>query len=317
MRRYRLPPLDLLEAFEAAARHLSFTRAADELALTQSAVSRQIAALEESLGVPLFQRLHRALRLTESGELLARTVGGVLTQLHGATEQLRQAERQKTVVVTTTPGFAGLWLIPRLSSFTARHPGVDVRISASYTLVKLEREGVDVAIRYCTGASAGPHAAELFGETMTPVCSPVLRRVSGKPLKKPEDLRHHTLLYSDSSHDAPLYDWALWMRAMQLDLKPAASLHFSDYDQMMNAAVRGQGVALGRLPLTDQLIRERKLVTPFRQSVASAMGYHLLCAATAAGKPEVGDFCAWLMDEAALLRAPGPGSSALADRGRA
>ncbi|WOB10436.1 transcriptional regulator GcvA [Piscinibacter gummiphilus] len=299
MRRYRLPPLDLLEAFEAAARHLSFTRAADELALTQSAVSRQIAALEESLGVPLFQRMHRALRLTESGELFARTATGVLMQLQGATEQLRHIERQKTVVVTTTPGFAGLWLIPRLSSFTARYPGVDVRISASFTLVKLEREGVDIAIRYCASAVAGPQAVKLFGEVMTPVCSPALRRTPGKPLKKPEDLRHHTLLYTEQSHSAPLYDWSMWLRAMQLDIKPAAALYFSDYDQMVSAALRGQGVALGRLPLVDQLVRERKLVTPFNQSVASPMGYHLLRSETSADKPEVSDFSAWLMEEAA------------------
>lgn len=299
MRRYRLPPLDLLEAFEAAARHLSFTRAADELALTQSAVSRQIAALEESLGVQLFQRMHRALRLTESGELFARTASAVLTQLQGATEQLRQIERQKTVVVTTTPGFAGLWLIPRLSSFTARYPGVDVRISASFTLVKLEREGFDIAIRYCASAAAGPQAVKLFGEVMTPVCSPALRRTPGKPLKKPEDLRHHTLLYTEQSHSAPLYDWSMWLRAMQLDIKPAAALYFSDYDQMVSAALRGQGVALGRLPLVEQLVRERKLVTPFSQSVASPMGYHLLRSANSADKPEVSDFSAWLMEEAA------------------
>lgn len=299
MRRYRLPPLDLLEAFEAAARHLSFTRAADELALTQSAVSRQIAALEESLGVPLFQRMHRALRLTEAGELFARTATGVLMQLQGATEQLRHIERQKTVVVTTTPGFAGLWLIPRLSLFTARHPGVDVRISASFTLVKLEREGVDIAIRYCASAVAGPQAVKLFGEVMTPVCSPALRRTPGKPLKKPEDLRHHTLLYTEQSHSAPLYDWSMWLRAMQLDIKPAAALYFSDYDQMVSAALRGQGVALGRLPLVDQLVKERKLVTPFSQSVASPMGYHLLRSESSVDKPEVSDFSAWLMEEAA------------------
>jgi LysR family glycine cleavage system transcriptional activator len=299
MRRYRLPPLDLLEAFEAAARHLSFTRAAHELALTQSAISRQIAALEESLGVPLFQRMHRALRLTESGELFASAVGGVLVQLQGATEQLQQIERQKTVVVTTTPGFAGLWLIPRLASFTTRHPGVDVRISASFTLVKLERDGVDIAIRYCTSSTAGPAAVKLFGETMTPVCSPSLRRLPGKPLKRPEDLRHHTLLYCDTSVHVPLYDWSMWMRAMQLDIKPAASLHFSDYNQMADAALRGQGVALGRLPLVEQLVRERRLVKPFSQSVASPMGYHLLRSETSAHKLEVSDFCTWLMDEAA------------------
>jgi LysR family glycine cleavage system transcriptional activator len=298
VRRYQLPPLDLLEAFEAAARHLSFTRAADELSLTQSAVSRQIAALEERLNVPLFQRLHRALRLTEAGRQLQATAGSVLQQLHSVTAQLRQLQRQKTVLVTTTPGFAGLWLIPRLSAFTAAHADVDVRISVSFSLVNLERDGVDLAIRYGPTASANPHAVRLFGEVMTPVCSPALRRQAGKPLKRPEDLQHHTLLHG--AHDnAQLPDWSLWLRAMQIEhLKPAGAMHFSDYDQMMNAAVRGQGVALGRFPLTQGLVLERKLVAPFSQKLASPMGYHLLRSAASADKPEVSDFAAWLLGEA-------------------
>lgn len=299
MRRYRLPPLDLLEAFESAARHLSFTRAADELSLTQSAVSRQIAALEERLGVVLFQRLHRALRLTEAGAQLQQTTQSVLQQLQHVGEQLRQVRAQKTVVVTTTPGFAGLWLIPRLSRFTALHPDVDVRISASYTLVNLDRDGVDLAVRYCAPATAGPDAPRLFGEVMTPVCSPALRRLPGKPLKRPEDLRHHVLLSTDGGHAVPMHDWALWMRAMQVEpLKTAGALHFSDYDQMMNAAVRGQGVALGKLPLIDELLRERKLVMPFGQRIASPMGYHLLRSGASTGKVEVDAFSAWLLDQA-------------------
>lgn len=299
MKRYRLPPLDLLETFEAAARHLSFTRAADELSLTQSAVSRQIAALEERLGVPLFQRLHRALRLTEAGHALQTTVGAVLLQLHHATERLQQDKRQKTVVVTTTPGFAGLWLIPRLADFTARDPSVDVRISAGLNLVNLDRDGVDVAVRYTAAGNVGSEAVKLFGEVMTPVCSPALRKLPGKPLKRPEDLRHHTLLYADAHSHAPLYDWNLWLRAMKLEhLKPASALHFSDYDQMVNATLRGQGIALGRLPLTDQLIRERKLIAPFGDRLVSPMGYHLLRSRASHEKPEVDDFCTWLLEQA-------------------
>jgi len=299
VRRYQLPPLDLLEAFEAAARHLSFTRAADELSLTQSAVSRQIAALEERLNVPLFQRLHRALRLTEAGLQLQATAAAVLQQLHSVTAQLRQTQRQKTVLVTTTPGFAGLWLIPRLSAFTATHADVDVRISVSLNLVNLDRDGVDLAIRYGPTSAANPAAVQLFGEVMTPVCSPALRKQLGKPLKRPEDLQHHTLLHG--AHDnAQLPDWSLWLRAMQIEqLKPAGALHFSDYDQMMNAAVRGQGVALGRFPLTNGLIKERKLVAPFSQKLASPMGYHLLRSNASTAKPEVNDFVDWLLDEAA------------------
>jgi LysR family glycine cleavage system transcriptional activator len=300
LKRYQLPPLDLLEAFEAAARHLSFTRAAAELSLTQSAVSRQIAALEDRLNVPLFQRLHRALRLTDAGQQLLATTAAVLQQLHGVTEQLRQAQRQKTVVVTTTPGFAGLWLIPRLSAFTVTHADVDVRISAGLNLVNLERDGVDVAVRYGPVSAAGAQATRLFGEVMTPVCSPALRRQASKPLKRPQDLQHHTLLHTDTHGNAQLPDWALWLRAMQIEhIKPAGALHFSDYDQMMNAAVRGQGVALGRFPLTTGLIKERKLVAPFSHSMASPMGYHLLRSEASARKPEVDEFTAWLLEEAA------------------
>jgi LysR family transcriptional regulator, glycine cleavage system transcriptional activator len=305
MRRYQLPPLDLLEAFEAAARHLSFTRAADELSLTQSAVSRQIAALEERLKVPLFQRLHRALRLTEAGQQLYATANAVLQQLHGVTEQLRQVQRQKTVVVTTTPGFAGLWLIPRLSGFTALHGDVDVRISASLQLVNLERDGVDLGIRYGPTAHASPQVIHLFGEVMTPVCSPSLRKQAARPLKRPEDLQHHTLLHTDSHGNAQLPDWSLWQRAMRIDhLKPAGSLHFSDYDQMIQAAIRGQGVALGRIPLITGLMKERKLVAPFSHSMASPMGYHLLRSDTSARKPEVSDFVGWLLDEASRSNQP-------------
>ena len=300
MKRYRLPPLDLLETFEAAGRHLSFTRAADELALTQSAVSRQIAALETRLGVPLFQRLHRALRLTEAGQQLHATASAVLHQLHVATEQVRQAQRQKTVVLTTTPGFASLWLIPRLASFTSRHPDVDVRISAGLDLVNLEREGVDLAVRYCTEAMAGPGAPRLFGEVMMPVCSPALRRQPGKPLKHPEDLRHHVLLHTASHDYSQLPEWSLWLRSMGVEgLKPAGSLHFSDFDQMMNAAMRGQGVALGRFPLITTLVQERRLVAPFRQTLASARAYHLVRSEASADKAEVSDFAAWLLEEAA------------------
>lgn len=300
MRRFQLPPLDLLETFEAAARHLSFTRAADELSLTQSAVSRQIAALEERLGVPLFRRLHRALELTEAGQVLQASATTALQQLQGVTEQLRLEKRHKAVVVTTTPGFAGLWLIPRLSDFTARYPGVDVRISAGLNLVNLERDGVDLAVRYTASSKGGPGAVKLFDEVITPVCSPAMRRLPGKPLKRPEDLQHHTLLYADAGSHMPLYDWAMWLRAMNLEhLRPASALHFSDYDQMVNAALRGQGVALGRLPLTSQLIKERKLVMPFGERLDSSMSYQLLRSTASAHKPEVEAFSAWLIEQAA------------------
>ena len=183
---------------------------------------------------------------------------------------MRGEARLKTVVVTTTAGFAGLWLIPRLAGFTASRPDVDVRISATNTVVNLDRDGVDVAVRYHTQEGAGVDGVRLFGEVVLPVCSPKLRRDASRPLKQPEDLRLHCLLHMDGLPDTQLLEWPPWLRAMNLErLKPAGVLHFSLYDQMIQAAVNGQGVALGRLPLLNDLIAQRKLVTPFKKSVVS------------------------------------------------
>ncbi len=315
MRHYDLPPLAQLEAFEAAARHLSFTKAADELALTQSAVSRQIAAIETHYGLPLFRRLHRALRLTADGQTLFRAVSDALGQLHRVGAELQRDRRAKTVVVTTTPGFAGLWLIPRLAGFTAARPDVDVRISAGYALVNLNRDGVDLGVRYQSEDVAGEGGELLFGEVVLPVCSPRLLRDPARPLKTPEDLRHHVLLHLDSGPGAELQDWPIWLRAMKLEgLKPVSVLHFSQFDQLINAAVAGQGVALGRSPLLKQLLRERKLVAPFKKSIASPRSYYLVQSAAAAHKPEVQAFAAWLRAEVQAATAGAPGSSAPAGR---
>lgn len=299
MRHYDLPPLDQLEAFEAAARHLSFTKAADELALTQSAVSRQIAALEAHYGLPLFRRLHRALRLTDDGQALSQVVGEVLNRLHEIGGELKRDRRAKTVVVTTTPGFAGLWLIPRLASFTAARPDVDVRISAAYALVNLNRDGFDLAIRYQSEDAVDAGAELLFGDVVLPVCSPKLLRDKSRPLKTPEDLRHHVLMYLDSGPGADMQDWPIWLRAMKLEgLKPASVLHFAQFDQLINAAVAGQGVALGRSPLLKQMLAERKLVAPFEKTVASPRSYYLVQSAGVGRKPEVQDFAEWLRVQA-------------------
>ncbi len=298
-RQFDLPPLDQLEAFEAAARHLSFTLAADELALTQSAVSRQIAALEAHFGKPLFQRLHRALRLSDEGQLLQRAVALALHTLHQASGRLRGEQRQKTVVVSTTAGFAGLWLIPRLAGFTATRPDVDVRISASNALVNLNRDGIDVAIRYHTQQGAGPHAVRLFGELVMPVCSPRLLRDKSRPLKQPEDLRHHCLLHMDGVPNTQLLEWPPWLRAMKIEgLKPASVLHFSMYDQMIQAAVNGQGVAMGRVPLLNELLAQKKLVAPFKKSVVTPRSYYLFQSDESRHKPEALEFLAWLQAEA-------------------
>lgn len=294
---WQLPPLDLLLAFEAAARHLSFTKAAGELFLTQSAVSRQIQALEESLGSKLFERRTRALLLTESGQRFYQVTQGVLGELDEATQKLRSATAARTVTVTTTPGFASLWLIPRLNAYLQANPGVDVRISASYQSANLEREGIDLAIRYAPEAEMAGQRP-LFEESVLPVCSPALAADPARPLREPGDLRAHVLLHSDDAKYSWM-EWNLWLHAHGLrDLKPAGALQFNQYDQLVQAAVNGQGVALGRLPLLRRLLKEKTLVTPFKKSVVSSRGYFLVRSSRAAGKREVKDFEAWLQEEA-------------------
>ena len=302
-RAYDVPPLELLVAFEAAARHLSFTRAGDEIALTQSAVSRQIQALEDRLGVQLFRRMHRALVLTEEGRAFQQATTEALTAIDRASRALRHGSETQPVVVSTTAGFAGLWLIPRLSSFVAAHPQVDVRISTGTSLANFDRDGVDVAVRYRSVDLLPAGALPLFGETVFPVCSPRLLRAAGAPLKVPADLAGQTLLRMEPDGSNQLQDWGLWLHAMHLtQLKPAAVLHFSSYDQLVQAAVAGQGVALGRVPLIDRLLKARKLIVPFADAVVSPKGYCMLVAPGAVRRPEVAAFTAWLAAEA---RAPG------------
>ena len=176
-------------------------------------------------------------------------------------------------MVSTTAGFAGVWLIPRLTSFVAAHPEVDVRISTGNTLANLERDGVDVAVRYRSVDLLPAGAVPLFGETVFPVCSPRLLRAAGAALKVPADLAGQTLLRMEPDGSHHLQDWGLWLHAMALtQLKPAAVLHFSSYDQLIQAAVAGQGVALGRVPLIDRLLKAKQLVAPFADAVVSREG---------------------------------------------
>lgn len=298
-KRYSLPSLDLLKGFEAAARNLSFTKAAEELFVTQSAVSRQIMVLEEHLGVALFRRRHRALLLTDEGQILYRTVANVLAQLQETADRLRGQVSVAMLTVTTTVSFASLWLIPRLSSFRKVCPGVDVRISAVNDLLHLERENVDLAIRFCEPDAAPPGAIRLFGEELFPVCSKSLLKDRSRPLKEPADLRHHVLLHlDDAGAMRASIHWPMWLEANGVaSIKPAGALHFSHYDQAIQAAVDGQGVALGRTPLIGRLIRQGKLVAPLKRRAASARSYFVIRSA----KPDAGEqrerFIRWLLEE--------------------
>lgn len=302
-RKRDLPSLDLLKAFEAAARHLSFTKAGAELFLSQSAVSRQIQQLEAQLGAPLFVRRTRALLLTEAGQRYFRAVSQALEALREATARLDAAAPDRTVRVTTTVTFASLWLVPRLSDFQEKHPEITVHVAADNTVRNLQREGLDLSIRYSTARVAGEGAVRLFGERVVPVCSPKL--LARRRIERPEDLQHLVLLhYEDPEQSTPWLSWDVWFEVMKMRrVAPKGTLYFSHYDQAIRAAVNGQGVALGRLPLIAGLLEEGTLVTPFREARFSTdsedRAYWLITADSAPARPPVQTFVQWLTGQSA------------------
>jgi DNA-binding transcriptional LysR family regulator len=297
----RLPSLDLLKGFEAAARHLNFTHAADELYLTQSAVSRQIQTLEESLGVRLFVRQRRGLSLTAEGVRLRDTVQSALGQVREVVESFAPRNAPRGITVTTTMAFSSLWMIPRLGRFQQLHPDVDVRIAANDRLLDLDREHIDVSVRYAPDASPPPEGLWLFREELVPICSPGLLERTGKPLERPEDLRHHVLLrIEDPANPALWLSWNSWFDTAGVRrVKPAGSIAFNYFDQLMRAALAGHGVALGRVPLIQEFLDEGSVIAPFGARVASQRSYWLIIAPTARGRPEVRRFADWLSAEAA------------------
>lgn len=299
-KRYRLPPLDFISGFEAAARNLSFTKAAHELFITQSAVSKQVKALEEHLGVALFERRTRELALTAEGQQLYRTATELLDWLQAETDKLKSGGKVEQVSVTASPGFTSLWLIPRLKRFRISHPEIDVRIAATTDIVQLERKRLDVAIRYCRPEVAPKGAIRLFDYVAFPVCSPSLARDRSKPLVKPENLGAHVLLHDTYVAAQKAYvDWDSWFAAVGLkDLQPAGALYFNHYDQMIQAAIQGQGVALGISSLVHELLHNGLLVAPFTTPVVDARACFVVTSSLAVGKPHAEAFVHWLLDEA-------------------
>lgn len=297
----RLPPLDLLVAFEAVARHGSITLAAAERFITQSALSRQIQALEAALGVPVFERRHRALALTPAGDRLLAATRSALAQLSEAIAAVRAPRPPAPLALTTTPSFAALWLIPRLAGFTGEHPGVDVRIDASFERRDLLRDGFDIAVRYCP--VQGAVGERLFGEVLVPVCSPALQRRKAHPLRTPADLVHHTLLQvADPGGASMPLEWEPWLRQLgQPQLQPAARLTFSSYNEAIAAALSGHGVTLGRRPLIDALLKKRQLVVPFGEATDTARAYFLLLSPAAADRADAQALAAWLRGQAAVV----------------
>ena len=287
-----------LRAFEAVARHLNFRMASQELALTQSAVSRQIQALEQEVGVPLFLRHTRAVELTAAGAKLLTTVTQVLPRLDASVQRIRHSAGRQSVSVTTFASFASMWLIPRLEAFQQAHPEVDIRLDASDHLLDLDVSEVDVALRYGPPSHVPANAEVLFGEQITPVLSP--RLAEQFPIRHVNDLARFTLIDVSDAHRF-YYGWQRWFDALGVPpVVPKRWLAFNLSYQMMQAARAGHGVALARVPLIDLSLAAGELQEALPgHRVSSPRIYWLVISPRSAARPEVRAFCNWVREQAA------------------
>jgi LysR family glycine cleavage system transcriptional activator len=297
-----LPPMNTLRAFEAAARHLSFTLAGEELHITQAAVSHQIKVLEQALGVRLFRRLNRAIRLTEEGQEFVGEVRKALSHLATAVERLAAPDAGGPLTISVLPSFASKWLVPRLGRFRDKHPEIDVRISPSIQLTDFQRDDVDLVVRYGKGEYEGLHSVRLMTEDIFPVCGPALLE-GPNPLSEPEDLRHHTLL-----HDDAYVDWTMWLLVAGVKgVDPRQGPFFTDSALVIQAAAEGQGVALARGALAAGDIAAGRLVKPFDIAIPTKYAYYVLSPKATSHHPKIVAFREWLLEEVAADDTAPPG----------
>jgi LysR family transcriptional regulator, glycine cleavage system transcriptional activator len=292
----RLPSLNGLRAFEAAARHLSFTNAASELNVTQTAISHQIRRLEEELGTKLFVRQNRALALTPEAREYLPGIRAAFNDLRLATDRLLRRDDDHALTISTLASLAAKWLLPRLSAFQEAHPGIDVRITTSTGLVDFRSGDVDAAIRYGRGNWAGLRADWLMADEMFPVCSPALLQ-SDKPLRCPEDLANFTLLHSSGGYDD---DWRLWLTAAGLpaNISKQPGLTFDLILMTVQAAIDGIGVAMGRTSYVQADIAKGRLVVPFKIALPTDAGFYLVSPEAKADPPKLRAFRQWLIASA-------------------
>ncbi len=290
----RLPSLNGLRAFEAAARHLSFTNAAAELNVTQTAISHQIKRLEEELGIRLFVRQNRALTLTPAAKEYLPGIRAAFNDLRLATDRLKRKDNDHVLTVSTLASLAAKWLLPRLSAFQEAHPGIDVHLTTSMNLVDFRSGDVDAAIRYGRGQWPGVRADWLMADQLFPVCSPAL--LSGdKPLRCPEDLAHHVLLHSINEDD-----WRLWLTAAGLptDISKQHGVTFDLILMVVQAAIDGIGVAIGRTSYVQDDIAKGRLVVPFNITLPADAGFYLVSPAGKTDSPNLAAFRQWLIASA-------------------
>jgi LysR family glycine cleavage system transcriptional activator len=309
--RTRVLPVGPIRAFEAVARLLSFRGAGEELHLTQSAVSRQIAALEEDVGAPLFHRGTRHVELTADGAMLLRAVAPALERIDAAVRQIRVTRGRKVVSLTTFSSFATLWLIPRLEAFQRTHEDLDIRVSAADRLLSLEDGDLDLALRYAPAENAPAGALRLFDEVLTPIVGRWMwaRIQAGEepPLDKLPDLARHVLVdEEDNTPTSSLLTWRHWLEARgEGRLQPRRWVVFNYTHQQVQAALTGHAIALGRLPLVATALAQGDLIEPFgvEGREPSRVAYWLVASSAAQARPEVAEFARWLLAQAEETRA--------------
>jgi LysR family glycine cleavage system transcriptional activator len=290
----RLPPLNALKAFEAAARHDSFTRAAEELFVTQGAVSHQVKALEEELGVKLFNRERQRLVITEAGRQYLNILRDAFDRIALGTERLLQRQSSGALTVSTSPDFAAKWLVNRLGRFAEEHPSIDLRVSATLQHVDFAREDVDLAVRHGDGNWPGLDVARLSAEQLFPVCSPKLLAGRNR-LAKPADVLKFPLIHVDDRKD-----WARWLEAagvMGIELSHGPVLN--RVSMAIDAAVDGQGIALARTTLAATDLISKRLLRPFAEELRLSKTYWIVCPKATAALPKIVTFRDWLVAEAA------------------
>ncbi len=299
----RLPPLTALRAFEAAARHMSFARAAGELNVTPAALSFQIKNLEAHLGAPLFRRLNRAVELTEAGRALQPGAEEGFRALTAGWRAARRLGETRTLTVTAGPGFTAKWLAPRLFAFAAANPDIELRFSATLRLMDFGVDDVDVAIRFGQTGDEGLHSRTIIDEWMTPMMTPAL----AARVRAPRDLIALPLIHQeDVAFLQPPADWPAWLAAAGVTAPAPGGPRFSQADHAVDAALAGAGVVLGRISMTEAHLREGQLVAPFDLTLRANARYRLVCPMGAETRPQVARFVEWVMAETRSIRAMAP-----------
>lgn len=297
----RLPSLNALRAFEAAARHLSFARAAEELFVTKAAVAQQVRLLEEELGATLVERAGRGLKLTELGAAGADALADGFAMLAGAARAMREARGRRFLVINSSASFAATWLVGRIGKFKWAHPEIDVLVDANPLEDLLDRGAIDAMIRWGAGDFPGLAKTLLFKEDVFPVCAPALAE-GPHPLRAPQDLKHHTLLHLEWNPSFSSWPaWSDWLRAAGAsEIDASRGVFFNQMSMAIAAAAQGQGVALSSLAIAADDLASGRLVAPFATSVPTPFGYYFLCRPADADTPRIKALGEFLVAEAAL-----------------